>query len=107
MLRLRPFALFAGLWFAALVAGAGPALAVVVTAGTGNGLAGQTVNIDINTANLTGLNVRSLQFEVRYTSTVVTATGVVTTGSLTAASGILGCGSASFGARLILRTKRA
>lgn len=86
MLRLRAPAILFGLALAALASTAGRADAVAVSVGTGNGLAGQTVDVDINTASLTGLNVKSLQFDLTYNPNVVTATGVVTTGSLTAAA---------------------
>lgn len=87
MLRLRVSALAAALALAALAAGAGPARAVLVTAGSGSGLAGQTVDINVSTADVTGLNVLSLQFSLSYNSTVVTAVDVLTSGTLTAAAG--------------------
>lgn len=87
MLRLRVLTLAATLALAALAAGAGPARAVLVTAGTGSGLAGQTVDIDINTASVTGLNVLSLQFSLSYNNAVVTAVNVLTAGTMTAAAG--------------------
>lgn len=87
MLRLRSLAATAVLALAALAAGAGPARAVLVTAGTGSGLAGQTVDVDVNTADLTGLGVVSFQFRLAYNNAVVTAVSVITTGTLTGAAG--------------------
>ena len=87
MLRLRVTTLAAALALAALAAGAGPARAVLVTAGSGSGLAGQTVDININSADMTGLNVLSLQFSLSYNNTVVTAVNVLTSGTMTAAAG--------------------
>ncbi len=87
MYRPLASALGAGMVLAALAAGALPAHAVAVSAGSGSGLAGQTIDIDINTASLTGLGVTSLQFTLSYNNAVVTATNVVTTGSMTAAAG--------------------
>lgn len=87
MLRTRVLTLAAALALAALAAGAGPARAVLVTAGSGSGLAGQTVDIAINTADVTGLNVLSLQFSLSYNNTVVTAVDVLTAGTLTSAAG--------------------
>jgi hypothetical protein len=87
MYRLRVPTLGALLALAVLAAGAGRAHAVAVSPGNGSGLAGQTVDIDINTASLTGLNVTSLQFDLSYLNTVVTAVDVIATGSLTAAAG--------------------
>lgn len=85
--RLRVSTLGALMALAALAAGVPPAHAVAVSPGPGSGLAGQTVDIDINTASLTGLNVYSLQFTLNYSNTVVTPTSLITTGSLTAAAG--------------------
>lgn len=87
MLRLRVSTLAATLALAALAAGAGPARAVLVTAGTGSGLAGQTVDITISTASVTGLNVLSLQFSLSYNSSVVTAVNVLTSGTMTETAG--------------------
>lgn len=87
MLRIRVIPLVAAFALAALAAGAAPAQAVLVTAGTGSGLAGQTVDVDVNTADVTGLGVLSLQFRVSYNNTVVTAIDVLTAGTLTAAAG--------------------
>ena len=87
MRRLRASILGAGMVLAALAAGALPAHAVAVSTGTGSGMAGQTVDIDINTASLNGLNVTSLQFALNYNNTVVTAVDVITPGSMTATAG--------------------
>ena len=86
MNRLRASALGALLTLAALAAGVGSAQAVAVSVGTGSGLAGQTVDIDINTASLTGLNVTSLQFDLSYSPSQITAVDVIPAGSLTAAA---------------------
>jgi hypothetical protein len=72
---------------ALLAASAAPARAVAVSSGSGSGMAGQTVDIDINTADLTGLGVVSFQFSLGYNNTIVTATDVITTGSMVAAAG--------------------
>ncbi len=74
---LRASTLCALLALAAFAAGAGPARAVAISAGTGSALAGQTVDIDINTASLTGLNVLSLQFDLTYNASVVTPVAVL------------------------------
>ena len=66
---------------------AGSAGAVTVTCGSGSGLAGQTVEIAINTSDLTGLGVQSWQFVLNYSASQVTATGVVTSGTLTGTAG--------------------
>jgi Bacterial Ig-like domain (group 2)/Cohesin domain len=67
----------------AAVLAAGPAAAVTVTCGTGSGIAGQTINVALTSADLTALGVKSYQFAVGYNPAEVTATGVVTTGTLT------------------------
>lgn len=61
--------------------------AVSITMPATSGLAGQTVNVAINTTDLTGLNVDSYQFALTYNSSVVTATGIITTSTLTATAG--------------------
>jgi len=61
--------------------------AVTVTAAGASGLAGQTVNVAINTTTLNSLNVDSYQFGLSYNSSAVTPTGLVTVGTLSAASG--------------------
>jgi len=75
------------------VAGAGSAWAVTVTAGNGSGLAGQTVDIAINTTSTSGLNIRSLQFDLSYNAAYVTATDVLEAGDLV---GTAGWGNATF-----------
>jgi uncharacterized protein YjdB len=85
--HLRASTLGAVMVLVAIAARALPAHAVAVSTGTGSGLAGQTVDIDINTASLTGLNVVSFAFTLSYSSNVVTAVNVITTGSMTAAAG--------------------
>lgn len=64
-----------------------PATAVTVTCGTASGLAGQTVTVSVNTADLTGLNVMACQFRLTYNAAVVTATGVSTAGTLAGGAG--------------------
>ena len=65
--------------------------AVAVSAGTGSGLAGQTVDVAITTASLTGLGVMSYQFQVTYGAAIVTAVDVIEAGTLSA-----GWGDATF-----------
>jgi hypothetical protein len=82
----------AGWWPAWLVAlgvmlGAGSATAATLTCGTTSGLAGQTVTVDLTASDLTGLSVKSYQFDLGYAPSVVTATGVATSGTLTATAG--------------------
>ncbi len=72
--------------FAVLVTAA-PARAVQVTTGSGSGLAGQTVDIPISVPNVTGLGIRSLQFDLSYNSAIVTATDVIEAGGLVGAAG--------------------
>jgi len=72
---------------AATILFAAPAGAVRITAGTGSGLAGQTVDIAISTTSLTGLNVQSFQFDLTYNGSVITATDVLETGTLVGAAG--------------------
>jgi len=55
--------------------------AVVATCGNGSGIAGQVVEITVSTDNLTGLGVRSFQFQISYNASVVTAVGVSETGT--------------------------
>lgn len=64
------------------VAAATPAAAVRITAGTGVGLAGQPVDIDIMASDLTGLGVLSYQFALSYNASLVTAVDVLEAGSL-------------------------
>jgi hypothetical protein len=75
-----------GVAFAVLALGAAPAGAVQVTCGSTSGLAGQTVEVAINTASLTGLHVRSFQFVITYPPTVVTPVSVSETGTLAGAA---------------------
>lgn len=77
---------------AALFAATG-AHAVQVSPSPGSGLAGQVVDININTSNLTGLNVRSLQFDLTYNPNVISVTDVLEAGNLV---GVAGWGDASF-----------
>jgi len=99
MLRARPVPRLSGfalaLALAAAVGAAAPAGAVQVTCGTGSGLAGQTVDITLSTGNLTGLGIQSLQFEITYNASLVTAVGVIEAGTST---GNAGWGSGTFSA---------
>ena len=67
--------------------GAGTARAATLTCGTASAIAGQDVTVNLTSSDLTGLGVVSYQFDVTYNSTVVTATGVQTTGTMTATAG--------------------
>jgi len=67
--------------------GAATAFAVQISVPTASGNGGQTVNVTINTSNLTGLNVDSYQFGLQYDANLVTPTGLVTTSTLTGAAG--------------------
>ncbi len=67
--------------------GAAPAQAARVTAGTGSGLAGQTVDVTLTASDLTGLGVQSYQFVMTYNASVVTATDVIEAGTLPATAG--------------------
>jgi len=83
-----------GLALAATLLAAAPAWAVRVTAGNGAGIAGQTVDIAINTTALAiPDSVRSFQFDLTYSPTLVTATDVLETGTLV---GTAGWGNATF-----------
>jgi len=65
-----------------------PAWAVSLTLdNTVNGIGGQTVLVNLNTASLTGLNVRSFQFDVTYNASVVTAIAVVESSTIVSAAG--------------------
>ena len=66
---------------------ASPAAAVQVGIGAASGMAGQTVDVNITTSNLTGLNVRSFQFEVTYNANLITATDVIEAGTLVGSAG--------------------
>ncbi len=85
----HPIAGRAPAWAAALLvlAFAGPATAATLTCGTASGLAGQTVTVSLTTSDLTALGVTSYQFDLGYNASVVTATGVSTSGTITAAAG--------------------
>ncbi len=84
---LRASMLGALVALAALAAGAAPARAVAVSSGNGSGLAGQTVDVDVNTVSVTGLNVVSFTFDLAYNNTVITAVDVIPTGGLAATAG--------------------
>jgi hypothetical protein len=66
---------------------AGPLAAATVTCGTASGLAGQSVTVALTASDLTGLNIRSYEFDILYNSGVVTATGVTTASTLTGSAG--------------------
>jgi hypothetical protein len=84
MRTLRLAAAAAALALAVVTASAGPASAIAVAVGTGSAIAGQTVDIDMNVATtLTGLNVKSLQYQITYNPAYVTPTAIITTGTLT------------------------
>ncbi|HTO91512.1 MAG TPA: cohesin domain-containing protein [Candidatus Sulfotelmatobacter sp.] len=94
MKTLRRFRLSHALGALALLAAASPAWAVRTTLdNTVSGYAGQTVLVNLTTTSLTGLNVRSFQFDVTYNASVVTATAVVDSGSI---AGTAGWGDATF-----------
>jgi len=88
-MRLHPSAGWAPALLVALggLLAAGPATAATLTCGTASGLAGQTVTVSLSTTDLTGLNVMSYQFRIAYNASVVTATGVSTSGTLTGTAG--------------------
>ncbi len=69
------------------LAAAGPLAAATVTCGTASGLAGQSVTVALTASDLTGLNVRSYEFDLFYNASVVTATGVTTAATLTGSAG--------------------
>ena len=72
----------------ALLLAASPARAVQTSLdNTVSGYAGQTVLVNLTTTSLTGLNVRSFQFDVTYNASVVTATAVVDSGSIAGTAG--------------------
>lgn len=62
---------------AALGLAALPAHAVQLATGSGNGLAGQNVDIALTATSTTGHQIRSFQFDLTYNSNVVTATDVL------------------------------
>lgn len=85
---MRTPLLFAGLALAlAALGAAAPARAVQVSAGSAAGLAGQTVDIPIGVSNVTGLGIRSVQFDLTYNGSLVTVTDVLEAGALAGAAG--------------------
>jgi uncharacterized protein YjdB len=76
---------------AALAGLAPPAAAVQITAGSGSGLPGTTVDITISTTDLTGLGVYAFQFSMSFTASRLTVVDVLEAGTLTA-----GWGDATF-----------
>lgn len=89
-MRKHPIAAAArAVLLAGLVAAAwaGPAAALQLSAGSGSGLAGQTVDIAITSASTTGLSVVSFTFDVTYNANVVTAADVLEAGTLTGTAG--------------------
>lgn len=64
-----------------------PARAVRVTASSGSGLAGQTVDIPITVTNVTGLGIRSVALDLTYSGNLVTATDVLEAGTLAGTAG--------------------
>ena len=87
MIKPRVAGPIAALVLVTALAVASPARAVLVTAGTGSGLAGQNVDIPITVDNTTGLGILSCQFDITYNPNVVTAIDVVQTGTLSATAG--------------------
>ena len=84
MRTLRLAAAVTALALAVVTASAGPVSAIAVAVGTGSGIAGQTVDIDMNVAtSLTGLGVKSLQYQISYDPRYVTPTAIITAGTLT------------------------
>lgn len=63
------------------------ASAITVATGNGSGLAGALVEITLTAGNTTGLNIRSLQFDLTYNGNFVTATDVIEAGTLVGAAG--------------------
>jgi len=85
-----------GILVAVLVAaclGAPPARAVQVGVGSVAGLAGQTFDIPLTVSNTTGLAIRSVQFDVTYNGSLVSAIDVLESGTL---AGTAGWSDASF-----------
>ncbi len=73
-----------------------PAAAVTITAGTAAGVyAGQTVDVNVTTDDLTGLGIYSYQFTMTFNSIYVSLTDVIEAGTLT---GNAGWGDATFNA---------
>ncbi len=92
-MRIHRVALATASTLLAMLLVASSADAVQVSPSAGNGLAGQTVDISINTSSLTGLGVRSLQLDLAYNPSVITVTDVVEAGNLV---GVAGWGDAEF-----------
>jgi hypothetical protein len=67
--------------------GAGFARAATLTCGSASAIAGQNVTVSLTSSDLTGLGVVAYQFDINYSPSVVTATGVQTTGTMTATAG--------------------
>lgn len=88
---------------AAALLAAAPAAAVQVATGSGAGLAGQTVDIALTVTNTTGLAIRSLQFDLQYNGSLVTATDVLEAGTLV---GNAGWGDAAFDVDIISGSTR-
>ena len=82
MKRLRTFALAWALALAASAAGSGVAGAVALSVASNSGLAGQTVDVDINTASMTGLGVLSAQMSLAYNPAIISVVDVVNTGTM-------------------------
>lgn len=93
MRSIRSAGVVPALVLTALALAASPALAVRITAGTGSGMAGQTVDIAIATTDLTGHGVLSYQFNMTYNASLVSLTDVLEAGTLT---GVAGWGDATF-----------
>lgn len=71
----------------AVLGTAAPARAVRVTASNGSGLAGQTVDIPITVTDVTGLGIRSVAFDLTYSSNLISATDVIEAGTLAGSAG--------------------
>ena len=92
-MRIPRVALAASSVLLAVMLAASRASAVQVSPSAGSGLAGQTVDININTSTLTGLNVQSFQFDLSYNPSVISLTDVLEAGNLV---GVAGWGDAEF-----------
>lgn len=66
---------------------ASPAGAVTVSAGSGSGIAGETIDIAISTTDLSGQGVLSYELAVLYDPNLVTAVDALETGTLPASAG--------------------
>jgi hypothetical protein len=64
-----------------------PARAVQVSAGYATATAGQTVDVAMTTSKLSGLGVLSYQFTLNYNSSLISAVGVINSGTLTEGAG--------------------